>query len=172
MTVKEWTVEVEAHLGEKEYSIVRDADQEGMPKLCLGVFKGNAQMQQFGDMLQRALDDGRAAEEARAEYEQIIQAIRRADEERRDARERIATMKETEEKNEESIRKWEERKERTRLPGRVSCCKDCTKRFPGCHNEAKCQAWAEEVERRKKEKAAREAARNEKRLPWERRKLV
>lgn len=158
MTVKEWTVEVEAYLGEKEYSIVRDADQEGMPKLCLGVFKGNAQMQQFGDMLQRALDDGRAAEEARAEYEQIIQAIRRADEERRDARERIATMKETEEKNEESIRKWEERKERTRLPG--------------CHNEAKCQAWAEEVERRKKEKAAREAARNEKRLPWERRKLV
>lgn len=78
MTASEWTVEVEVYLGEKEYSIVRDADQEGMPKLCLGVFRGNAQMQQFGDMLQKALDDGRAADEARAEYEQIIRAIRKA----------------------------------------------------------------------------------------------
>lgn len=70
-----WYIETETYLNETEYSIVRDPEIPGMTKMCLGVFKSYEELKLFGDMLQRALDDGRAAMDARAQYEQIIAAI-------------------------------------------------------------------------------------------------
>ena len=70
-----WYIETETYLDETEYSIVREAQVPGMPKLCLGVFRGIEQLRAFGEMLRKALADGRAAEQAREEYEQIISAI-------------------------------------------------------------------------------------------------
>ena len=70
-----WYIETETYLNETEYSIVRDPDIQGMQKMCLGVFRSYEELKRFGDMLQKALDDGRAAMDARSQYEQIIAAI-------------------------------------------------------------------------------------------------
>ena len=40
----------------------------------------------------------------------------------------------------------------------VSPCKDCTRRFYGCHNVKLCKPWAEYVAKKKAEKAARDEA--------------
>ena len=56
--------------------------------------------------------------------------------------------------------------------GRVSCCYGCKKHKPGCHDVKKCPDWAKEVEKRRKEKEAREAQRPVVRKSWEDRKLV
>lgn len=56
--------------------------------------------------------------------------------------------------------------------GRVSCCYGCKKHKPGCHDAKKCPEWAKEVEKRRKEKEAREAQRPVVRKSWEDRKLV
>lgn len=56
--------------------------------------------------------------------------------------------------------------------GRVSCCDGCKKRKVGCHDAKKCPEWAKEVEKRRKEKEAREAQRPVVRKSWEDRKLV
>ena len=72
-----WYVEKERLVNMTEYFIVREPDATGKPKLCLGVFRGLEELEQFCDALQKALDDGRAQEEARAEYEQIIAEIRK-----------------------------------------------------------------------------------------------
>lgn len=70
-----WYIETERYLGQTEYSIVRDPEVLGMQKLCLGVFRSIEELRRFGDMLQRAIDDGRAALQAHEEYRQIIAAI-------------------------------------------------------------------------------------------------
>ena len=56
--------------------------------------------------------------------------------------------------------------------GKPSCCQGCTKRKPGCHDVKKCPDWAKEVEKRRKEKEAREAQRPVVRKSWGDRKLV
>ena len=70
-----WYIETETYINQTEYSIVRDPEIPGMNKMCLGIFKSYEELKIFGDMLQRALDDGRAAMDARSQYEQIIAAI-------------------------------------------------------------------------------------------------
>lgn len=47
----EWHIDIEHFVNETEYSICKDAEQEGMPSLCLGVFRGIEELKGFGDML-------------------------------------------------------------------------------------------------------------------------
>lgn len=70
-----WYIETETYVNQTEYSIVRDPEIPGMQKMCLGVFRSYEELKIFGDTLQKALNDGRAAMDARDQYEQIIAAI-------------------------------------------------------------------------------------------------
>lgn len=58
----------------------------------------------------------------------------------------------------------------TKDTGKPGCCRGCAKRKPGCHNVRTCPDWAQEVERRRKEKEAREAQGPVTRKSWEERK--
>lgn len=51
----QWHIEKESYVNETEYSICTEADQKGMPALCIGVFRGIEQLKGFGDMLQKPL---------------------------------------------------------------------------------------------------------------------